>query len=116
MTSPVPGIAFILAVWGAVIDWRYKRKGGKKSTKKDRLLFLAALGVVIVSFVVLGLVGSGDGAGIIGETIPPLAIVLFALWELGRWRTRRKNPLPQRVEPGSITAEERNRIHPTEGR
>ena len=93
--SPVPGVALILAIWGAVVDWRYKRKGGKKSSKKDRLLFLVALGVVVVFFVVLVLVGVGDVAGLIGETIPPIAIVLFAIWELGRWRVRSKNPLPQ---------------------
>ncbi len=30
----------------------------------------------------------------IGYAIGPVAILLFAGWELGRWRVRRKNPLP----------------------
>jgi hypothetical protein len=93
--SPVPGVVLILAVWGAVVDWRYKRKGGKKSSKKDGLLFLAALGVVVVFFAVWAVIGVGDVAGTIGETSPFIAIVLFATWELGRWRARRKNPISQ---------------------
>ncbi len=94
-TSAVPFAVLILSIWGAVVDSRYKRKGGKKSSKKDRLLFLAALGVVVVFFVVLALIGIGDVAGTIGEATPVLVIVLFATWELDRWRVRSKNPLPQ---------------------
>jgi high-affinity Fe2+/Pb2+ permease len=95
MTSPLPGVVLILAVWGAIVDWRYKRKGGNKSTKRDRLFFLTALAVVVGVLIVWGLIGSGDVAGMIGETIPLLVIVLFATWELGRWSVRSKHPLPQ---------------------
>ena len=94
-SNSVPGVVLILAILGAVVDWRYRRKGGKKSSKKDWILFLAALAVLVVFFVVLSLIGVGDVAGAIGEATPFFAIVLFAAWELGRWRVRSKNPLPQ---------------------
>jgi hypothetical protein len=95
--SPFPGIALILAVWGAVVDWRYKRKGGKKPSKRDRLLFLIALALVVVLFIVLALIGVRDVAGMIGAATVDFGIVLFATWELGRWRVRRKYPLPTKV-------------------
>lgn len=91
---PVPFAVLMLAIWGAVVDWRYKRKGGKKTSKRDRLFFLAALGVVVAFFVVWAVIGVGDVAGMIGEATPLLAIVLFATWELGRWRVRSKSPIP----------------------
>ena len=103
--NPVPGVALILAIWGAVVDWRYKRKGGKKPSKKDKLLFLSALGLVVTFFIVLGLIGVGDVAGMIGAATVDFAIVLFATWELGRWRVRRKNPLtqsPTTTNPGAV--------------
>jgi drug/metabolite transporter (DMT)-like permease len=93
--SPLPFAALILAIWGAVVDWRYKRKGGKKPSKRDRLLFLFALALVVVFFVVLALIGVGDVAGMIGAATVDFTIVLFVTWELARWRVRSKNPLPQ---------------------
>jgi uncharacterized BrkB/YihY/UPF0761 family membrane protein len=92
--SPVPVGALILAICGAVVDWRYKRKGGRKPSKKDRLLFLTAFGLVVAFFVALALLRVGDVAGMIGVTTVDFGIVLFATWELSRWRVRRKNPLP----------------------
>lgn len=34
---------FIVSVVAAVVDWRYKQRGGKTPTKKDRLLFATAV-------------------------------------------------------------------------
>jgi drug/metabolite transporter (DMT)-like permease len=99
--NPLPGIALILAVAGAVLDWRYKRKGGKKPTKKDGLLFLTAfvlVGALLTIFYWLGGGSTGSGPEIIGYTVVPLTIVLFATWELGRWRVRRKYPLPTKAD------------------
>ncbi len=94
---PLPFIALVLAILGAISDWRYRRNGGKRSSKKDTLLFLTALGLVVAFFIVLGLIGVGDVAGMIGAASVDFAIVLFATWELGRWRVRRKNPLEKRT-------------------
>jgi hypothetical protein len=94
--SGFPVVLLILAIWGAVADRRYKRKGGKKSSNRDKVMFLIALVLIVALFVVLGLIGgsSADIGGMIGQASPVIAILLFALWELGRWRVRRNNPLP----------------------
>jgi amino acid permease len=97
--SLLPAAALILAIWGAVVDWRYKRKGGKKPSKKDRLLFLTAFALVFAFFVVLALIGVGDVAGMIGAASVDFALVLFATWELARWRVRNKNPIQQSQKP-----------------
>jgi hypothetical protein len=55
---PNAGMAFIFvaSIVGAVIDWRYKRRGGKQPTGKDRLLctitlfVCAGLGVALYLF------------------------------------------------------------------
>lgn len=96
--SLLPAVALILAICGAVVDWRYKRKGGKKPSKKDRLLFLVAFALVGVFFSVLALIGNSGGAdvaGLIGMFSVDFTLVLFATWELGRWRVRTKNPISQ---------------------
>ena len=88
------GIVFIVSLIAAIIDWRYKRHGGKKPTTRDRWMFGVACGLCLICLVVLGLMGaSAEG---LGAATPGILIVLFAVWELGRWRVRRKNPLPPR--------------------
>src|SRR5438105_2763752 len=29
----------LLAIWGAIVDWRYKKDGGMRPTRKDRIFF-----------------------------------------------------------------------------
>ena len=38
----------ILSVAGAIVDWCYKRNGGRKSSRRDKLMFLVALCLVAV--------------------------------------------------------------------
>jgi drug/metabolite transporter (DMT)-like permease len=91
--NPTTGILLIIAIIGAVIDSRYKRKGGMRSSERDRILFAIAVGLVVAMFVTLAILGADSFT--IGYVLPDIAILLFALWEVGRWRTRRKNPLPK---------------------
>ena len=85
------GIVFIVSLVAAIFDWRYKRQGGKKPASRDRWMFGAACGVCLVCLVILGLMGaSAEG---LGAATPGILIVLFAVWEIGRWRIRRKNPI-----------------------
>lgn len=109
--SPVPGIVLIASLCGAVIDWRYKRKGGKKPTKKDRLFFLAAIVLVAAVFASFWYIGgtTGSGPDIIGLVTVPIVVLLFGTWELGRWRVRRKNPLPKQSTSG-VGADEGSRV------
>ncbi len=92
------GIAFIFAVIGAAFDWRYKRKGGKRSSKESKIMFLVAIGLVAALYATL--IFLGTSAGSIGYITPPILAVLFTLWELGRWRVRSKNPLPKAPATG----------------
>ena len=94
--NPLPTIFLILAVCGAVADWRYRRRGGVKSTKRDRVLFVVAISLCAALMIVLSLMGA-NSAGLVA--VIQIAIVLFMLWELDRWRIRRANPLPPRRDP-----------------
>jgi hypothetical protein len=98
--SPVLPLLLIVSVIGAVIDYRYKKAGGKPSSARDRTLFLIALLLVAGFFIVLALLPIGDDLHdpfrlerIEGHVAVPLTVWLFFAWELGRWRMRRKYPL-----------------------
>ncbi len=54
-------------------------------------MFFSAVGAIVLLLVVLGMLGSSSEA--VGGAIVDIAVLLFALWELGRWRMRRKYPL-----------------------
>jgi hypothetical protein len=101
-TNPPPtlGMLLILSGVGAVVDYRYKKAGGKPSSSRDRILFLVALLLVAGFFVVLAVLPNGDDLHdpfrldrLEGLVAVPLAVWLFFAWELGRWRMRRKYPL-----------------------
>jgi hypothetical protein len=90
-SNPTSGSLMILAAWGAVIDWRYKRRGGVKPTKKARLYLLVG---VLVCGVFIGVLGiRGARAETIGYLTSSLGTLLFALWELSRLLVRRKHPV-----------------------
>ena len=90
--SPVGGGLLVLAVVGAIADWRYKRSGGKRPSERDKWIFWSLTGLVLAFFVVLMLMGANGHA--LGGALVSVAVLLFAIWELGRWRMRRKYPLP----------------------
>ena len=90
--TPTDALLLILATWGAIIDSRYKRGGGKKPSKRDRTFFLAAALLLAVPLSVTFMLLRAN-ALVFGFVFIEVAILLFALWELGRWRVRRKNPL-----------------------
>lgn len=87
------GLVLILSIWGAIADWQYKREGGKQPSKKEKILFLSAVILAITLFAVLATLGAG--AEMIEDLTPPIAIILLATWEFGRWRVRRTNPLEE---------------------
>ena len=83
---------FILlwAIWGAIVDWRYKRDGGIRPTRKDRIFFSVAVAVCFAMFASLATMRSG--LGLVHPTELLLSI-LFGAWELDRWRVRNRYPL-----------------------
>ena len=88
----VSGIFILWAVWGAIVDWRYIRRGGLNPSRNDKLSVLAAIGLCIGAMVLLGVLGATAEAE--GRLASMGVTVVFGLWEFSRWRVRRKNPLP----------------------
>lgn len=91
--GPLSGLVLILSVWGVIADWRYQRNGGKRPGKRDKILFLSAVILVIALFGILALLGAN--AETISYLSLPIGIILLATWELGRWRVRRTNPVEE---------------------
>ena len=87
------GIFILWALWGAIVDWRYIRRGGIKPNKNDKLGVLAAIGLCIAVIVFVGI--RGASAESIGSMTGLFLTLIFSLWEFARWRIRRKNPLPK---------------------
>jgi hypothetical protein len=92
-TSPLPGLILLLSIAGVFMDWRYRRAGGRPSSRRDKILFLSV--VLLVAGTIATLLYLGYNPEILGEIMVPVAIWLFFAWELGRWRMRRKYPLPK---------------------
>jgi hypothetical protein len=95
--SPIPILIFVLSILGAVTDWQYKKAGGKPSGRRDKIIF--SLVVLIVAVTIAVLLYLGYNPEILGMIIVPLALWLFFGWEVGRWRMRRKYPLPKPESP-----------------
>lgn len=94
-------------IWGAVADSQYRKLGGIGPAKSDRIVFSIA---VTLSVVILVLIGVSSGAAALGSATAYTLAFLFGLWELGRWRMRRKTPVnsiqerkkPQEPQKGII--------------
>ncbi len=93
--SPVPGLLLIASIIGAVFDYKYKKAGGRKPSSRDRIFFLIVV-LVIVGLIVWAASYNSEIAGMISV---PIVVFLFFAWEVGRWRMRRKYPLPTAQKP-----------------
>jgi hypothetical protein len=100
--SPLPLAVLALSIGGAFEDFRYRRRGGKPPSKRDRVLFGFVFLVVAIAYIT-GL-SLGYSPEIFGMITIPLAITLFGTWELGRWRMRRKYPLGTTAPPATAPA------------
>jgi hypothetical protein len=85
-TSAIPGFIIIFSVVGAVVDYQYKRKGGKKSSRTDKVVFWSVAGGIALLILVLYVVGVNPGK--LGGWSFDIAMLLFAGWEVRRWMTR----------------------------
>ncbi len=84
-------VMILLAIVGAIYDRRYKKAGGKRATKNEKGLFAIVCLAIVALLITLAVLGAS--AESLGEVTVYLAILMFALWELGRWRVRRRNPV-----------------------
>jgi uncharacterized membrane protein SpoIIM required for sporulation len=88
------GLIFLAAAFGAYFDWRYRRLGGLKSTRRDKQNLGAAVVLSVAGLVALWFLG-GRVEGIT-DAATLVTSVLFGLWEFARWRIRRANPIVPR--------------------
>lgn len=94
--NPILGFVLLASVVGFIIDWRYKRKGGKRPTKTDYIILAIIVVVVFGGIAVLNHLNYN--AEILVDATIPLVIWIFGMWEFSRWRTRNKNPIPPAQE------------------
>lgn len=90
--SATPGMILMFGIVGAIIDWRYKRRGGVKPTTKDRIYLLIAVLLSIGMITVLAVIGVDPYA--LGTVCAYDTGVIFGLWELRRLHIRHTYPLP----------------------
>jgi hypothetical protein len=81
-------ILLVLCVWGALRDRSYKKAGGIRPDRFEKIylvgtIFACLLVVMIVFF------RSPEGAGTLAAV---LTVAVFCGWEISRLRIRRKNP------------------------
>lgn len=82
----------VLSVWGAIVDNRYKAKGGKRPPKNERTYILTGAGLVVALLLVLGYLGVTAEA--LGALTGDFAVLIFAGYEAMRFWIRRANALP----------------------
>ena len=68
-SSPIPGFLFLLSVGGAVMDYRYKKAGGRKPSKRDRILMMIA--TLLATGLIVG-IDVGGNPGMAGAITPYL--------------------------------------------
>jgi len=78
-----------LCVWAAMKDRAYKKAGGIKPDRFEKILLLVTtVGCILVIFAIAALRSPGAA----GAFTPLLLVVGFGAWEIYRWRIRKKNP------------------------
>jgi hypothetical protein len=93
--QPPVSILPLLCLWaigGAIYDWRYKRRGGVRSTKHARISFWVSLSAAAGFLILLAL--RGTDAGIMGGLTADFSMGLVVVWQTWRWIVRRRHPLP----------------------
>src|SRR4051812_8435603 len=83
-------LIFALAVWGGISDLRYKKAGGLRPKIAERISFGIAVFLCIGFSVALETIAAREA---LGELNLFFLVMLWGLWELGRWRIRRANPI-----------------------
>ncbi len=89
------GIPLMFALIGAICDWIYLRRGGKRPTSREKVVLVIATFVLFGSIVLLSVRGASNYA--LGEATGDFTSLLFVCWEAGRWWTRHRNPLERKV-------------------
>src|SRR5262249_7764105 len=83
------GFVLLLAIVGAFRDRSYVRARGARATMKERIYLGMLLGGGVLVLVLLGRLGWP--AEEVGYASFYLTVLIFALWELNRFRIRRQD-------------------------
>ncbi len=81
-------VLLALCVWGAMRDRAYKKAGGIRPDRYEKILLLATVVACIAALVAIGLRSQGAAGGL----TPVLAVAVFGIWEIHRLQIRKKNP------------------------
>ena len=76
-------IALVVAIWYAVLDWKYVKAGGQRVTHSEWLAWIISVGTL--SLLTIAALGINGGVLIL--------MLAFMVYEARRWRVRRKHPL-----------------------
>jgi hypothetical protein len=79
-----------LCIWAAIKDRAYKKAGGVRPDKFEKMMLLATIGgcVLIVLFLFFY-----RSPGTAGSTTPLLIVIVLGVWEIQRWRVRKNRPV-----------------------
>jgi hypothetical protein len=97
--SPANGLIMLLAIAGAIFDWRYVRAGGIRTTRREWVYLAIAIGLCALLLVWRG--SRGGSAEALGSLMATLLIWIFGVWELKRLLIRRKFPIGRPTLPGA---------------
>jgi hypothetical protein len=87
--SPVILILLVLSILGAARDRAYKKGGGVRPDRYEKITLLVMIGVSIL--ILAGIYLRSPGAA--GTLTAVLTAAIFGFWELYRWQVRRRNPI-----------------------
>ena len=89
-------LLLLLAIVGAVVDFIYVRRGGVRSTRREKIYIWTILVAVGVSVAIAATLGVNPG--FLGTITGLFSTLIFVTWECGRWLVRRKNPLGRVID------------------
>ncbi len=91
--SPPPNtgmiIVYALLIWAAWKDSAYKRAGGVRPDRFEKILLASTIGGSVLVIFLMALRSPGAAGTLSGV----LFVVIFGVWEIFRWRIRKKHPV-----------------------
>jgi FtsH-binding integral membrane protein len=91
--APTPNegmlVLLVLCLWAAMKDRAYKKAGGLRPDKFEKITLAATVGGCVLFILFLFFFLSPEAAG---TTTSLLSVVVLGAWEIQRWRVRKKRP------------------------
>ena len=90
--APAPNVGMLvllgLCLWAAMKDRAYKKAGGVRPDKFEKIVLAATVVgcILVISLIAL------RSPGAAGTLTPILIVTVLGVWEIQRWRIRKKSP------------------------